>query len=75
MEKHPFARVENYTTPALVFLGINLIWIFGVIWFHLGLGGVFLLAAGLNYVITRIGERIARHEAAMARFDRREPEL
>jgi len=75
MENYPFKRVENYTTPALIGLGVNLIWIFAVIWIQVGIGGVLVLAALLNHLITRIGTKIARREAAMARFDRREPDL
>jgi hypothetical protein len=49
-------RVENYTTPALIFAALNLIWIFCVIKVLWGFGAVAITALALNHLITRLGQ-------------------
>ncbi len=53
---HP-KRVENYTGAALVMLGVNLVWIFAVVWAVFGLAAALCLAWLLNLAITRLGQR------------------
>ncbi|MCR8549904.1 histidinol phosphate aminotransferase [Salipiger sp. P9] len=50
----------DYTKPALVFLFVNLLWIFGVVWATLGLAPVLLGAIALNHAITLLDRRLAR---------------
>lgn len=50
----------DFTTPALVFLFINMLWIFGVVWANWGLGAVALAGLALNHLITRLDRRLAR---------------
>ena len=58
-DNHP-KRVEDYTTASLVLLGVNLIWIFTVVWSLWGLGAALGLALLLNHLITRLDSRKRR---------------
>lgn len=60
-DRHP-KRVENYTTPSLIFLFVNLLWIFGVIWANFGLLVVILIGWGLNQLITLLEHYRASRE-------------
>ncbi|MFC4671715.1 hypothetical protein ACFO5X_24405 [Seohaeicola nanhaiensis] len=48
----------NYTTPALIMLGVNLGWLFLLIWATAGMAAVLLLAMALNHLITRLRDRL-----------------
>ncbi|MBN9885845.1 histidinol phosphate aminotransferase [Salipiger abyssi] len=50
----------DFTTPALVFLFINMLWIFAVLWVQWGLGAVLLLGLAVNHLITRLERRLRR---------------
>ncbi|MGR3375561.1 histidinol phosphate aminotransferase [Salipiger abyssi] len=50
----------DFTTPALVFLFINMLWIFGVLWVQWGLGAVLLAGLAVNHLITRLERRLTR---------------
>lgn len=63
MRDEPRKKVENYTNPSLVFLFINLLWIFGVIWANFGLGPVIILAWFMNHLITRLGAQADARDA------------
>lgn len=47
----------DYTTPALVMLGLNMMWVFIALWATLGLVPVLLLAAAMNRAITWLAQR------------------
>ena len=51
--RHP-KPVENYMTANLILIFVNLLWVFVAIWSYWGLGPVLILAALLNYLITRV---------------------
>ncbi|APZ53849.1 histidinol phosphate aminotransferase [Salipiger abyssi] len=50
----------DFTTPALVFLFINMLWIFGVLWVQWGLDAVLLAGLVVNHLITRLERRLTR---------------
>jgi hypothetical protein len=52
-------RAPDYTTAALIMLGVNLMWIFLVIWAYAGFLPVLILAVFLNRAITRLEARLA----------------
>ena len=54
---HPRPPAPNYTNAALVMLGVNLFWIFCVIWSFLGFAAVLLTAFGANMAIDRVAAR------------------
>lgn len=56
MSDHRMAA-PNYTNAALVMLGVNLTWVFGVIWIVFGMIPALLLAAVINRCITWMAER------------------
>ncbi len=47
----------DYTNAAIVMIGVNLFWIFFVIWVISGLVPVLVLAALINHGIDRISRR------------------
>ncbi|WP_238364977.1 hypothetical protein [Mesobacterium pallidum] len=53
-------RAPNYTIPALVMGGVNLFWIFLVIWAVFGFWAVALLSWGLERAIHALGRRRMR---------------
>jgi hypothetical protein len=57
MSEHRLTSAPDYTNAALTMLGVNLMWIFFVIWVVFGLIPVLLLALGLNHGITRLAGR------------------
>ena len=63
MENHHRKRVEDYTNANLVLILVNLLWIFGVVWAHVGIGGVLILGAVLNHMIARLEASRARRNA------------
>lgn len=63
MDNNHRKRVEDYTVPTLVLLGVNLLWIFLVIWACLGFAAVLLTGWLLNHLITRLDHHRARRES------------
>lgn len=53
---HP-KEVEDYTTPSLVLIFINMLWVFGVIWAWFGLAPVLLLGWALHHAIRALARR------------------
>lgn len=53
----PIGIAPNYTNPALIMLGVNLGWVFFLIWATAGMAAVLLLAVALNQLITRLRDR------------------
>ncbi len=66
MQRRFINRAENYTTPSLILMGVNLIWIFGVIWVWLGFGMVLITGLVLNHLINRLDQHLQAREAARA---------
>ncbi|MEM9550948.1 MAG: hypothetical protein AAGA05_07220 [Pseudomonadota bacterium] len=54
MNDNRIGRAPDYTQAALTMLGVNLMWIFFVIWAVWGLGPVLVLAALINHGISRL---------------------
>ena len=66
MRDRQIGEAPDYTNACLVMFGVNLMWIFTVIWAIWGFLFVLLTGAALNHVMRRIEERkLAR--AAMRR--------
>ncbi|GGH32332.1 hypothetical protein SAMN05444007_106135 [Cribrihabitans marinus] len=57
MNDHRMKSAPNYTNAALTMLGVNLIWIFAVLWTTLGFLAPLALAALLNHAISRLAGR------------------
>ncbi len=57
MDDHRMKSAPNYTGAALTMLGVNLMWIFMVVWALVGYAAVLLFAAVLNYGITLLARR------------------
>lgn len=52
MSERRIEAAPNYTTAALIMLGVNLTWVFFALWAVYGLVPVLLLGATLNHAIT-----------------------
>jgi hypothetical protein len=63
MQSPPPGQVENYTDAALGMLLVNMLWVFGVIWAHWGIGAVILSGWALNMLISRLATRRNRDHA------------
>ncbi len=63
MQAPPPGQVENYTDAALAMLLVNMLWVFGVIWAHWGIGAVMLSGWALNSLITRLAISRSRDQA------------
>ena len=48
----------DYTSSALFFIFINMLWIFGVIWISWGLGAVAIIGVILNHLISMLDARL-----------------
>lgn len=57
MRDHRLASAPDYTNAALTMMGVNLMWIFFVLWAVFGMIPVLLLAMLLNHGISRLGGR------------------
>ncbi|MEQ9260999.1 MAG: hypothetical protein RIG84_18080 [Roseovarius sp.] len=57
MKRRQLKEAPNYTNAALVMGLVNLLWILGVIWAVFGLPVVLAVGYGLNWLITRLGQR------------------
>lgn len=53
---HRPSSAPDYTTAALIMLGVNLFWIFCAVWSLLGLFAVVVLAVTLNFGIDRLAD-------------------
>ena len=61
MRGRPHNRAPDYTDAALVMGGVNLIWIFMLLWAVFGFWSVLAAGAALNALIARLASRRARH--------------
>lgn len=57
MAERNVSAAHNYTTPALVMMGVNLTWMFLTLWAMYGLLPVLLLSAVINHGITLLDHR------------------
>lgn len=57
MDDHRIGRAPDYTNAALIMLGVNLTWVFVLIWALWGMLASILLAVVLNHGITRLAQR------------------
>ena len=57
MRDHTPSRAPDFTNAALIMGGVNLAWIFGVVWALYGLLPVLLIGWGLNRWIDRLAAR------------------
>lgn len=55
--------IPDLFAAAITFAGINLMWIFFVIWVMYGLVPVLVLAVLVNHFITRLEVRLKGHKA------------
>ena len=67
MRDRPIAEAPNYTNACLVMFGVNLMWIFTVIWAIWGFLFVLLTGAALNHLMTRLKERAMTRAAQRRR--------
>ncbi|NIZ61347.1 histidinol phosphate aminotransferase [Sedimentitalea sp. CY04] len=58
MQDQNLPEKPDILSMAIAFLGINLMWIFVVIWVGYGLVPVFVLAVLINHLITRLDHRL-----------------
>lgn len=66
MRHRPRPEAPNYTNACIVMFGVNITWIFMVIWALWGLLVVMILGAFINHLMRRLEER-ARVRAARQR--------
>ena len=60
MENRPRAAAPDYTNAALAMGFVNLLMAFSLVWAHLGMPAVLVLAVFLDYLITRLAHRLRR---------------
>ncbi|APX23848.1 MAG: histidinol phosphate aminotransferase [Rhodobacteraceae bacterium] len=58
MDDRTHQPAPDYTTSALFFIFINMLWIFGVIWISWGLGAVAIIGVILNHLISMLDARL-----------------
>jgi len=58
MQDQKLPHTPDLLAGAITFLGINLMWIFFVIWMLYGLVPVLVLAVLINHVINRLEQRL-----------------
>ena len=58
MHDQKLPRKPDILAAAITFLGINMMWIFFVIWMLYGLVPVLVLAVLINHVIDRLEQRL-----------------
>jgi len=61
------SSAPNFTTACIVMFGVNIMWIFAVIWAVWGLVFVALLGAVINHLMTRIHVRAIERADAFRR--------
>lgn len=54
MDDRTRPSAPDYTTSALFFIFVNMLWIFGVLWVSWGLGAVAIAGVGVNHLITML---------------------
>ncbi|MCE8007833.1 hypothetical protein [Aestuariivita sp.] len=57
MDDHQIGRAPDYTNAAITMMGINLMWVFFVVWMLWGFVPVILLALMVNHFAERVAER------------------
>ncbi|MBQ4827052.1 MULTISPECIES: histidinol phosphate aminotransferase [unclassified Leisingera] len=57
------ANMPDFFTAAITFAGINLMWIFFVVWVMYGMVPVLVLAVLINHLITRLDIRLNARKA------------
>ncbi|AHD00243.1 hypothetical protein [Leisingera methylohalidivorans] len=57
------ASVPDFFIAAITFAGINLVWIFFVVWVMYGMVPVLVLAVLINHLITRLDIRLNARKA------------
>ncbi len=57
MDDRRISQAPDYTNAAINMLGINLLWIFFVIWMLWGMVPVLLMALLINHFVERVAER------------------
>ena len=58
MQNRRPGRAPDYTQAALVMLGVNLMWVFLLLWAMFGFIASLALAALVNHAITRLDARL-----------------
>ncbi|PCJ05251.1 MAG: histidinol phosphate aminotransferase [Rhodobacteraceae bacterium] len=58
MHDQKLRRTPDLLAAAVTFLGINMMWIFFVVWMLYGLVPVLVLAVLINHVITRLEQHL-----------------
>ncbi|EIE52869.1 histidinol phosphate aminotransferase [Salipiger aestuarii] len=58
MDDRTRQSAPDYSTSALFFIFINMIWIFGVLWVSWGLGAVAIAGVIVNHLITMLDNRL-----------------
>ncbi|MDO6586233.1 histidinol phosphate aminotransferase [Salipiger sp. 1_MG-2023] len=58
MDERTRQTTPEYTTSALFFIFINMLWIFGVFWVNWGLEAVAIAGVIVNHLITLLDNRI-----------------
>ena len=59
MHDQKLSRTPDILAAAVTFLGINMMWIFFVIWMLYGMVPVLVLAVLVNHFITRLEQRLS----------------
>jgi len=59
MHDQKLPRTPDILAAAVTFLGINMMWIFFVIWMLYGMVPVLVLAVLVNHFITRLEQRLS----------------
>lgn len=56
MNNSPTGSAPDYTNAALIMLGVNMIWIFTLIWAIYGIVLVLVLALAINHLVERFAQ-------------------
>ncbi|SPF81910.1 hypothetical protein [Pseudoprimorskyibacter insulae] len=56
MHSRPPQPVENYTNPALIMAGLNLMWVLWLVWVFVGP----LAVAGIAWILNHLIDRLAQ---------------
>jgi hypothetical protein len=66
MSERHISSAPDYTVAALTMMGVNLLWIFFLIWVVYGFAPVVLLALLINHFVDRLAARRGRAPAFAA---------
>lgn len=58
MQDQKIPQTSDFASAAVTFLGINMIWVFLVIWMLYGLVPVLVMAVLINHFITRLEQHL-----------------